>query len=253
MDRAIWAVWYDLDDRDRLTFLSWLHETYLPALASTSAFAWVAHYQECEAPPQSERKPDGSLVIGHTREDMGNGHQYMVLVGADAPRRFLDPLFLTEESKVVEGAGHFLAQRRGIRYSLFVEQERVTGRAPGAADYPPMPGPAIQFGSFRLQSPEDEFEGGAWYSQDRLPLMARSVQCIRTRKLVSVAGWPKHGVIYEFTSIAARNELWESERKAKAAGAASSQGISAKTLHTPGSPVVATRTWPPVGDDTRVG
>src|SRR5882762_11413135 len=30
-DRGLWASWYDLPDNGRDAYLSWLHETYLPA------------------------------------------------------------------------------------------------------------------------------------------------------------------------------------------------------------------------------
>ena len=246
MDQAIWAIWYDLDDADRAPFLDWLHAKYLPALALSPAFTWVAQYAQTNAPPQSV-KADGSLSIGRTDEDVGTGHRYMTLIGAPTPRVFLNPLFAEAEAKAIDGAAAFLAMRRGLRRNLFVEQQRVLGSAPGAAEHPTVLSAAIQFGTFRMRTPENEFELNAFYEQNRLPAMARSARSIRTRKLVSVAGWAKHGVIYEFDSIAGRNEVWaESARRKKDGDPAEQWQISHNTLHTPGSPVTAERTWPPV-------
>jgi hypothetical protein len=242
-DPAIWATWYDVDDNDRQSFLRWLYETYLPALAATPRYAWVAHYEEKDAPPQSLRA-DGTLSIGRSDEEVG-GHRYITMIAAASVQPFLDPLFSTAESKVTKDAGRFLALRRGVRRSLFVELQRVVGSAPGAAEHPPLPGPAIQFGTFRMQTPEDDFDAAAFYEQNRLPELARSVHCVRTRKLISVAGWPKHGVLYEFVSVAGRNAHWDAQRRAKEAGdPRQAWGINERTLHTPGSPVVAVRTWP---------
>ena len=66
------------------------------------------------------------------------------------------------------------------------------------------PAPAIQMGSFRAMDLETEFDTAAWYAQYRLPAMARMPGSVATRVMVSVAGWAKYSILYEFTSLEAR-------------------------------------------------
>jgi len=39
-----------------------------------------------------------------------------------------------------------------------------------------------------------------------MPALSKLPGCVGMRKMVSVTGWAKHGVIYEFASLDARNE-----------------------------------------------
>ena len=52
----------------------------------------------------------------------------------------------------------------------------------------------------------DEDEIARWYAQWRLPSMQEVRGCVRVRTLISIAGWAKHACLYEFASLAARNE-----------------------------------------------
>ena len=101
---------------------------------------------------------------------------------------------LPDEGK--EDAGH--ARRRAHEYFY--------GNRPGAKE--PRFGayregltatPCIQVGSFDCQL-EYEEEMHAGYVLERLPKMCAKPSCVRVRKLNSVAGWAKHGIIYEFAS-----------------------------------------------------
>ncbi len=77
--------------------------------------------------------------------------------------------------------------------------------------------------------------------------MARIPGVIATRKLVSVAGWAKHGILYEFTSLAARLEHFEVPHESLALDPKEWTGrVGSATIHTPGSPVIGPRIWPPV-------
>jgi hypothetical protein len=67
------------------------------------------------------------------------------------------------------------------------------------------------------------------------------------RKLVSVSGWAKHGVLYEFTSLDARNAHFPGHEKDHPDRKAWSDRLVTSLIHAPGSPNVATRLWPPVG------
>jgi hypothetical protein len=99
-------------------------------------------------------------------------------------------------------------------------------------------------GSFRIKSVEDEFDLAAWYAQYRLPAMARMPGCIQTRKLVSVAGWAKHSVMYEFISLEARHENFQKHESLALDGKGWTNRVIGYTIHAPGSPSVGTRIWP---------
>src|ERR1700688_2459924 len=43
-DRGLWVTWYDLPDKDRDAYLSWLHGTYLPEVLRRPGYLWAAHY-----------------------------------------------------------------------------------------------------------------------------------------------------------------------------------------------------------------
>jgi len=43
-DRGLWVTWYDLPDNGRDPYLSWLHESYLPAQLKRPGYLWAAHY-----------------------------------------------------------------------------------------------------------------------------------------------------------------------------------------------------------------
>jgi hypothetical protein len=240
MDNGIWATWYDLDDGERDAHLAWLHREYLPWLRQRPGFAWVAHYAN-----------EGG---GHAMRDLGNmlvrpgdevprGGQFLLLAGAPSPHAFFAKGILTD-------AGPFasqLAQRRNMLRAIFVEEARVDGPESGTRPAGGPPGPAIQMGAFRISSVEEEFRLGAWYAQYRLPSIARTPGAIGARKLISVAGWPKNAILYEFVSLAARLEHFELPQEKLALDPNEWTGkVVRTTIHIPGSPVIGSRSWPPL-------
>ena len=103
MERGIWATWYDLEENDRKgEFLAWMHGEYLPFLRAKTDYLWVAHYES----------DGGGAAIRHLRdkimlrpqEDVGVGSQYLLLVGADTPRVFLNP---STPDPAIGGTGPF--------------------------------------------------------------------------------------------------------------------------------------------------
>jgi hypothetical protein len=108
------------------------------------------------------------------------------------------------------------------------------------------PAPCIQFGSFNSGAPEDEDELLAWYADYRLPAMGRMPSSIGMRKLSSVSGWAKHGVIYEFTSLADRGKNFRAHEARNKQEEDWTAEVVAKLVHAPGSPNVCERIWPPL-------
>ena len=243
MDTGIWTTWYDLPEQSRDRFLNWLHASYLPALRQRSGYSWVAHYVNTHG--GAAMRHVGNSILTRPQEEIGNGSQYLVLVGASSPHTFLKPSVLEIEASSDIRA--MLALRQGVRVAIFAEETRVNGpaighRAPGTA-----PAPGIQMGSFRVRSTEEEFDLGCWYAQYRMPHMAQMPGSVASRKLLSVAGWAKHAVLYEFTSLDARLQNFEEPHESLAVDPKEWTGrVVRYTIHTPGSPFVGQRIWPSV-------
>src|SRR5712691_4938539 len=68
--------------------------------------------------------------------------------------------------------------------------------------------PCIQIGSFNCPV-EYEEEMHAGYVTSRMPAHCATASCVRTRKLNSVAGWAKHMILYEYTSLDGFNRDYE--------------------------------------------
>jgi hypothetical protein len=243
MDTGIWATWYDLPEQSRDSFLGWLHGSYLPSLRQRPGYSWVAHYFNTHG--GEAMRHVGNTILVRPQEEIGNGSQYLMLVGAPSPHTFLMPSVL-EPDRSAE-IRNMLALRQGLRTAIFSEETRVNGpairdRAPGTTI-----APAIQMGSFRVRSVEEEFDLGCWYAQYRLPHMAQMPGSVASRKLLSVAGWAKHAILYEFTSLGARLQNFEEPHESLAADPKEWTGrVVRYTIHTPGSPFVGQRIWPPI-------
>jgi hypothetical protein len=64
--------------------------------------------------------------------------------------------------------------------------------------------------------------------------------------MVSVSGWAKHAVLYEFASLEAREENMPKLRTIYQEEGEWSNRFVPKLVHAPSSPVAGTRLWPPV-------
>jgi hypothetical protein len=236
MDRGIWATWYDLPDEGKDAYLSWLHTVYLPDMLSRPGYLWAAHVQNIMTP---EREQDIDRRLIHTQDPaVPTGNAYLLLFGAQNPHTFVDPSVAELAASMTPETREMIGRRLAPRSCIFVEVARVEGpetktRAPGIT-----PGPVIQLGSFNSNALENEVEMGTWYSRSRLPLMASMPGCVGTRKLVSIAGWAKHAILYEFVSLEAVEthfvdpEAW-------------SRQVVRSLIHAPHSPSLGVRLWPP--------
>lgn len=238
MDRGIWATWYDLESSEEARYLDWAHEHYLPLLRALPQHRWVAHYRYQGGGAQMLQIKKG--VVSHTAEDIGLGTQFLVLVGAYLPLTFFAPYFADLE--LPHGFDEMLALRQGLRTAVFSEEARIDG--PSIDDAPTMPAPAIQMGTLRPRSIEAEFDLIKWYAQYRLPSMGKMQGCVRTRKLNGVAGWPKHGILYEFESLEMRLKHFEQGHESLALDPSHwTNRITRASIHAPGSPFIGERIW----------
>ena len=237
-DRGLWISWYDLPERGRDDYFSWLHGTYLPEILKRPGYLWAAHYA-------SRDIEGGTNSRLHHVEDskVGAGFRYILLIGARDANVFGDPVPSVLHAALPEQGRKMLGMRIGERVNLMTETGRCEGYASRAYDQV-TGAPCIQIGSFNCPV-EYEEEMHAGYVQVRLPAMCDTSSCIRTRKLNSVAGWAKHGILYEFASLEGFT------RDYAAANAKSPLGLKGNSVvpmlvHAPNGPNSALRIWPPV-------
>jgi hypothetical protein len=243
MSESLWANWYDLDASSAPDFLQWAHAEYLPWLKQQQGIAWVAHYRNVGHGPALATYHD---IAGHAPEgELATGSQFVMLAGAAVSHAFYKPL--VTKLPLPDGWERELAQRQGLRSAVLVEEARVNGPAVHLRPPGSVPAPAIQFGTYRIRSVEEELDLACWYAHQRFPLMARMPGSVVTRKFVTSVGWAKHAVLYEFESLEARTKHFEVPEESKMVDAKEWTGrIVRTTLHTPGSPFVGERIWPPV-------
>jgi hypothetical protein len=240
-DRGIWITWYDLPAEGRDAYFTWLHGTYLPGLLKRPGYLWAAHY----ASQDLEGGAENATRYKHVDDPrVGKGYHYMLLIAAADADVFGDPVPSVLHAALPQEGKKMLAMRTGERLNIFTETGRREGRAFGAYKEGSTGAPCIQVGSFDCQL-EFEEEMHAGYVLERMPKMCDKASCVRVRKLNSVAGWAKHGIIYEFAS----KEGFD--RDYAPAVASSPLGLTGHSVvpsltHAPNGPNSALRIWPPV-------
>jgi hypothetical protein len=235
MDRGLFATWYDLPPGPEADYLSWLHGTFLPEMLRRPGYLWAAHVRNVIDP---EREAHNERRLVHTTDAaVGTGFQFLLMFGAEDAHCFVDPTIEEIASELDEVGRRMLAMRVGERSVIFVDAGRVEGpssrkRAPGIT-----PGPVIQFGTFNINDGANETEMNAWYARSRLPLVEAKEGNMGARRLVSMSGWAKHGILYEFESLedASRNLIDPSDWTRR---------VVDNLVHAPHSPTLGVRIWP---------
>ena len=239
-DRGLWVTWYDLPENGRNAYLSWLHESYLPALLKRPGYLWAAHYATRAAEGGSTR-PE----LHHVEDPkVPTGFRYILLIGAKDAGVFGNPAPVEIHSALPEPGQKMIAMRIGERVNLMTESSRCEGRAVNTYKDGLTGAPCIQIGSFNCPV-EYEEEMLAGYVQVRLPAMCGAASCIRTRKLNSAAGWAKHAILYEFASLEGYQRDYE-VTNAHAPIGLGGHSIVPMLIHAPNGPNSALRIWPPV-------
>ena len=244
MGEVLRADWFDLADNDRNAHRAWLHAEFLPALQSTSGVAWVGHYDIIEHPerPYIEGAPTRQET---TDPAIATGWQNVVLTAGLSTDTFLGP----DNGVDALHAAH--AERLGTwqnhRSCVFIEEKVVNGPEERVVPYGMGPPPAMQIGSFNTISVNDDAELARWYRAERFPRIAVSRGIIRGRKMLSVTGWAKHGVLWEGTELGAEDYSFEprfieADRDENWPG----RHVLAYVSHAPGSPHAGRRIWPKV-------
>lgn len=241
MDRALWISWYDLPDNGRDAYLKWAHDTYIPKLIKHPGFLWGAHFKSESEPIQSGVPRGAPGRLRHTDDPaVPTGSVYILIFGAENAHAFGNPTPRKLHAALSKEDQKMLAMRIGERVNIFTDENQIGGPEAGKRDPKAALSPCIQLGSFNAGS-ADEDEILAWYTQWRLPSMNKLPGCVGIRKLVSVSGWAKHGVLYEFVSLDARNKHFPDHEKANPEMDAWTDRLVRQLVHAPGSPCVAQR------------
>jgi hypothetical protein len=243
MSSGFWISWYDLPQHAQAEYFSWLHGTYIPEMLKRRGVSWAAHYASV--------KKDATATIRRGKETLHpeaaalpRGDRYIMIIAAEHAHVFGNPSPAAIHAGLSEHGRAMLAMRSGERTNIMAEAARVDGLSAGA--YPDgKPAPCIQLGNFNCPW-QDEEEALAWYTQWRMPALKERPGMIRSRKLVSVAGWAKHAILYEWESVEARNREYLTHEDGHPEMKAWSDRMVKKLVHAPGSASLATRMWPPI-------
>lgn len=220
MDRGIWAIWYDLADADWSEYGGWFHEVHIPEKLSRPGYRWAAHYR------------------------LEEGKGYLALFGGESAHTFLNPSPAQLISRQSEETRRFIRMRRNTTACILAEEVRVDGPELGLRGADGTPGLVVQLGNYNAASSTVEDDLGAWYAQERLPLLSRLPGCVGARKLLASVGDYKHAILHEFASLAAREQHFE-PHEAEARDPSTWMGrVRPQLTHAPRSPAVGVRIWP---------
>ncbi len=220
MDRGIWAISYEVPGEHKTEYLAWFHGVHIPEKLSRPGWLWAAHY-----------------AVEH-------GRGYVALFGAGSPYTFLNPSPGQLARRQSAETKRMMAMRRNAFACILAEETRVDGpdvakRGPG-----PTTGAVIQMGFYNAASPAVDDNLGAWYAQERLPLLAQLPGCIGARKMLATVGAYKHSILHEFTSLELRERHF-GPHEADAKDPKTWMGrIRPQLTHAPRSPAVGRRIWP---------
>lgn len=245
MDSAIWATWYDLPPERVDEYLDWAHNDYLPKLQGRAGYVWAAHYKTIPRTPHFDKIR--KVLARADVPGLGTGCQYALLVGTVNALTLFNPGALDLEAAETGKAREMIGLRQGTQTYIYNEFARVNGPEFNVGVPGGTAAPAIQMGTLRVKTQPDENDIGKWYAQYRLPYMARMPGCIATRVMSCLYGWPRYGVLYEFTSLQSRYEHFEVPHESLGMDEKEWTGKLARyVVHVPGSPIVGERIWPPL-------
>ena len=226
-DRGIWAIWYDIAHEHTVAYLDWFHRVHIPEKLSRPGYLWASHYELVE-------RAGGSA----------EGKAYLAFFGGETTHTFLNPSprqLLTRQNADTK---RFMGMRGNSSACILNEEIRVDGPAANGNEL--TTAPAIQFGNYNASTPAVEDDLGAWYAQERLPLLATLAGCVRARKMLATVGEYKHAILHEFESLEAREQHF-GPHEAEARDPATWMGrVRPELKHAPRSPAVGRRIWPPL-------
>ncbi len=242
MAEILRTEWFDINNEDKDKLCNWLHDVFFPYLQTKNGVNWVAHYDIVSHPetPYIEGAPLKKEV---KNPSIPSGKENVVLTSANTPSVFFGPNNALEA--IEKEHMFYLSMRINYRYAVFIEEEMING--PELHNQPLGTGgaPAMQFGSYNVDSMQDEIELAQWYRGERFPRLPVTRGMIRGRKFLSISGWAKHGVLWEFAEMdeneySFENRFVEADRGENWRG----RHVLEYVTHAPGSPHAGRRIWP---------
>ena len=239
MDRAVWAIIYDLPEEGRDEYMEWYHGVHIPEKLARPGYTWAAHY---EVKHPGERFEKIAARLNRTDDpQLASGAGFIALFGGESTRVFYDPSPAQLKERQNAETRAMTGMRIQARGLILCEEWRVEGPDADKREAPDVMAPAIQMGRYEAQGNDEDLE--AFYAQERMARVADTPGCIGARKYLVATGSPKHSVLYEFTSLEARAENYIALEETEW-----TKRVHGYLVHPPGSPLAASRIWPPQGE-----
>ena len=242
MAEILRAEWFDINNNDKDKLCSWLHGVFFPDFQSQNGVNWVAHYDI--VPHPETRYIKGAPAKKEVKDlSVPPGQENLVLTSVNTPSIFFGHNNALEAMEKEQRL--YLSMRTNYRSAVFIEEEIING--PELHKQPLGTGgaPAMQFGSYNVDGIRDDIELAKRYRGERFPRLPVTRGMIRGRKFLSISGWAKHGVLWEFAEMdeeeysfehrfieADRGENWHGRH------------VLEYVTHAPGSPHAGRRIWP---------
>ena len=231
--------WYNLKEDNDAEYLEWLHGEYIPRRLNDPRILWACHFKSLD----NVTHPGEKGRLSHDNKSIPAGDRYILIFGAKKPEVFADPTVTEYHQSLSEKDLMFLKMKREERYNIMTEEARGPGSEKKPIDGAGL-SECIQLGNFNSGSYEDEDELASWYATWRIPSMKKLPGCQGVRKLVSVSGWAKHAILYEWSSPEARNSTFVDHEMENPKMEEWTDRVVRKLVHAPGSPNLARRIWP---------
>jgi hypothetical protein len=238
MDRGIWATWYDVVPERKAEYLDWLHRHYLPKMLKRPGYLWAAHIENNNSPERAAFTRKRYLYTDDP--SVGTGNDFLLLFGGESAHTFLNPDRKQIAAEATPTDREMLGLQLRSRYGVFTEIERFDGPMAAARGPGMTVGPIVQMGTYNSHSVGDEAELCNWYLRHRLPLVQSMPECVGVRRLVSVVGWAKQSILYEFADVDDPDGHFPDPHP-------ESVHVITTITHAPNSPTVGRRIWPPIG------
>lgn len=235
MDRAVWAIFYDLPEEGREEYLAWFHEVHIPEKLARPGCVWAAHYEA--KPPGARFERIAARLRRSDDPALASGRGFVALFGGETTRAFYDPSPAQLRERQSAETRRMADARIRARGLILCEEWRVEG--PEAREAPGVPAPAMQMGRYDAGGRDEDLQ--AWYAQERMAGVARTPGCVGARKYLAATGAPRHAVLYEFSSLAAREAHYVALEETEW-----TRRVHGYLVHPPGSPLVGSRIWPPL-------
>lgn len=239
IENGYFIHWYNIDQENEHNYLNWLHNSYIPKRLMDKRIRWCCHYRSFN----DVKHPGESGRLSHDKSSIPNGDRFILIFGADEPSVFVDPTIGEIHEQLSMNDKSMLSYRKGERYNIMTLESHGEGAVSktkntiGLAD-------CIQLGNFNSGSYLDEDELSQWYVKWRIPSMKKLQGCLGVRKLISISGWAKHAILYEWSSAEHRNNNFLEHESYNPKMEAWTDRVVRKLVHAPGSPNLAEKIWP---------